>query len=93
MSRSTARNKGRNFFIRAPPFLSISAYFNQILQRKTPRVGRHTFSTLLHRAGVDMDTRQKLLGHSDVATTMHYTHPDVETLRRGIAQINILRAK
>ncbi len=63
------------------------------IRRLNPHKARHTFSTLLHRAGVDMDTRQKLLGHSDVATTMHYTHPDVETLRRGIAQINILKAK
>ena len=65
----------------------------QEIRRLNPHKARHTFSTLLHRAGVDMDTRQKLLGHSDVATTMHYTHPDVETLRRGIAQINILKAK
>jgi integrase len=63
------------------------------IRRLNPHKARHTFSTLLHRAGVDMDTRQKLLGHSDVATTMHYTHPDIETLRRGIAQINILKAK
>lgn len=59
------------------------------IRRLTPHKARHTFATLLHRAGVDMDTRQKLLGHSDIATTMHYTHPDVEALRNGISSIQV----
>lgn len=63
------------------------------VRRLNPHKARHTFSTLLHRAGVDMDTRQKLLGHSDIATTMHYTHPDVDTLRKGISQIKIKSSK
>ena len=57
------------------------------VKRLTPHKARHSFATLLHRAGVDMDTRQKLLGQSDVATTMHYTHPDIAMLREAISRL------
>ncbi len=35
---------------------------------------RHTCATIALRAGVDLRTPQKRMGHSDIKTTMEYLH-------------------
>ena len=57
-------------------------------KKLTPHTLRHTFATDLYRDTKDIKQIQKALGHSDLSTTMIYTHLVDEDLQRDMQALN-----
>ena len=48
----------------------------------TPHCCRHTFATLMKEVDAPATDKQKLIGHSKFEMTAHYTHTDIESLKK-----------
>jgi len=49
---------------------------------------RHSFASHLIMSGVDLPTVQKLMGHSDIETTMIYAHLAPEHLKGAVDKLD-----
>ena len=48
----------------------------------TPHCCRHTFATLMKNVNAPATDKQKLIGHAKFEMTAHYTHTDIESLKK-----------
>ena len=61
-----------------------------LIEHLTPHMLRHTAATQLVDSGVDIRFVQRLLGHASLTTTEQYTYVADASLRRVIAEADIL---
>ena len=54
---------------------------------------RHSFNSALANAGVPVDIRQELIGHSSLEMNKLYMHPDMESKRAAIAKLPEIPAR
>jgi len=54
----------------------------------TPHWCRHTFASMLHKAGANELNIKRLMGHSDKDVTEHYTHVTLEELRETLLMLS-----
>lgn len=57
----------------------------------TPHQLRHTYATLAYRDGVAVEVIAALLSHRSVTSTMMYTHPTADDLRRALNERGVLK--
>lgn len=58
------------------------------LKKLTPHCCRHTFGSMLSKAGANTKAIQEMIGHTDYALTANvYTHTDLDELRKEINKI------
>ena len=56
----------------------------------TPHMLRHTYATLAYRDGVQLEVIGAVLTHHSPTSTLVYTHPTAEDLRRALDDRGVL---
>lgn len=59
------------------------------LKRLVPHCCRHTYATLLKKVDVSDADKMKAIGHSEQSMLLHYTHSDLEGVKKIANQIDV----
>lgn len=57
------------------------------ISKRTPHCTRHTYATMLYKKNVNAKAKQSLLGHTSETMTNHYTHLDVNELKKAVSDL------